>query len=339
MTVVAGLIVLGSGGSLAWGLLANTESRVLTLNWFQHLLGRVSFAEQRLLPSWWFSSGLLEAARNQWQETMMFLLLLIANALLMSRLAVWLAGRAFRAAYSGLAGSPGTARLRKHPWLDRLLLPAARLLPPQTRLLFVKNLRLFHRDPVQWSQFAVFFGLLALYFLNIRRFSYDISYIGWMNMVSFLNVSVVGLLLSTFTTRFVSLHQPGRPPLLDPGLAAHPTGHGAVEQVLVCVVGGRAAQLATDRVERSDAARVAAGALEPPVDLPAVERGLGRSGRRPGGHHARPPRSVAGPNCRQRRRHTQSGDRHGVYHGGGLADGHALPFLFGPIRPGPGGND
>ena len=46
-------------------------------------------------------------------------------------------------------------------------------------------------------------GLLVLYFLNIRRFNYDTYYIGWVNMVSFLNLSVVGLLLSTFTTRFV----------------------------------------------------------------------------------------------------------------------------------------
>jgi ABC-2 type transport system permease protein len=44
---------------------------------------------------------------------------------------------------------------------------------------------------------------LALYFLNIRHFTYDIYYIGWVNMVSFLNLSVVGLLFSTFTTRFV----------------------------------------------------------------------------------------------------------------------------------------
>ena len=42
-----------------------------------------------------------------------------------------------------------------------------------------------------------------LYFFNIRRFTYHSDYIGWMNMVSFLNLSVVGLLLSTFTTRFV----------------------------------------------------------------------------------------------------------------------------------------
>ena len=67
----------------------------------------------------------------------------------------------------------------------------------------VKDLRLFRRDPVQWSQLLIFTGLLSLYFVNIRRFHYDVYYVGWVNLVSFLNVSVVGLLLSTFTTRFI----------------------------------------------------------------------------------------------------------------------------------------
>ncbi len=71
------------------------------------------------------------------------------------------------------------------------------------RLLIVKDLRLFRRDPVQWSQFLIFFGLLALYFANIRRFSYDVNYTAWVNMISFLNLAVVGLILSTFTTRFI----------------------------------------------------------------------------------------------------------------------------------------
>ena len=77
------------------------------------------------------------------------------------------------------------------------------MLPAQMRLLIIKDLRLFRRDPVQWGQFLIFFGLLALYFFNIRRFSYEVYYKGWVNMVSFLNVSVVALLLSTFTTRFI----------------------------------------------------------------------------------------------------------------------------------------
>jgi ABC-2 type transport system permease protein len=44
---------------------------------------------------------------------------------------------------------------------------------------------------------------LALYFLNIRRITYEADDPVWMNLLSFLNVTVVGLILSTFTTRFI----------------------------------------------------------------------------------------------------------------------------------------
>ena len=88
-------------------------------------------------------------------------------------------------------------------WVDRGLTGLGWFLPLQVRLLMVKDLRLFRRDPVQWSQFLIFFGLLGLYFLNIRGLRYDEHQLAWVNMVSFLNLSVVGLLMSTFTTRFI----------------------------------------------------------------------------------------------------------------------------------------
>ena len=78
--------------------------------------------------------------------------------------------------------------------------------PVPLQLLLMKDWRLLRRDPVQWSQFLIFFGLLGLYFLNVDRFNNphnDIGYLTWINMVSFLNLAVVGLILSTFTTRFI----------------------------------------------------------------------------------------------------------------------------------------
>ena len=76
-------------------------------------------------------------------------------------------------------------------------------LPQPIRLLILKDLRTFRRDPAQWSQFLIFFGLLAFYFLNIRRLSYDVQSPYWRNLVSFLNLSVTALILSTFTSRFI----------------------------------------------------------------------------------------------------------------------------------------
>jgi ABC-2 type transport system permease protein len=67
----------------------------------------------------------------------------------------------------------------------------------------IKDLRLFRRDPLQWSQFLLFFGLLSFYFIYVRRFDYGRQLTGWMTAIGFMNLGVVGLILSTFTTRFV----------------------------------------------------------------------------------------------------------------------------------------
>jgi ABC-2 type transport system permease protein len=205
VVVLGGLIAVGIVLSvwLGWSLTATLKRDLLTPSWFRGILDRLSFTEHRLLPSWWLSSGLLEAAQNEWSESVMFLVLMVSNALFFRQLAIWTAARSYRSAYSSLCGRRTFSRRIKLAWLDRWLIQAPPLLPKQVRLMVVKDLRLFRRDPVQWSQFLIFFALLALYFLNIRRFSYDVYYKGWVNMVSFLNVSVVGLLLSTFTTRFI----------------------------------------------------------------------------------------------------------------------------------------
>lgn len=196
------LVALAATLGFVWTI-SGQQHDIFTPNWLYEMLARLRFTEHRLLPGWWLSSGLLEAARGQWSEGVMFLALLISNALLFRELAVWAAGRVYRPAYSAVHSSASARKRARAGWIDRGLLRAGWFLPLQMRLLMVKDLRAFRRDPVQWSQLLIFFGLLALYFLNIRRFSYDIHYAGWVNMVSFLNLSVVGLLLSTFNTRFI----------------------------------------------------------------------------------------------------------------------------------------
>jgi ABC-2 type transport system permease protein len=209
--IIAGVACIIGTLLLIKGLFAKTEGDLLTANWFQEMLNRLQYSEHRLLPSWWLSSGLLEAARNDggrlgnppWAESLLFLSLLISNALLLRVMAVAIGGRAYRTSYSELRTDHARRRPRADFWLDRSVMKFAPLLTPQMRLLIVKDLRLFRRDPVQWSQFLIFFGLLGLYFANIRRFSYDVNYMAWVNMISFLNLAVIGLILSTFTTRFI----------------------------------------------------------------------------------------------------------------------------------------
>jgi len=56
---------------------------------------------------------------------------------------------------------------------------------------------------MQWSQFAVFFGLLAIYFANIRNLGYQNVLPFWKNMISFLNLASTNLTLASLSVRFV----------------------------------------------------------------------------------------------------------------------------------------
>ena len=202
--LVGGLVLLAVGGAwIAWGLLTGPRNDLLTPDWFQEILGRLRFSDYRLLPSWWLSTGLLDAASGAWSESILFFSLMISNALFFRQLALWQAGRTYRAAYSGLYGKTMRRKRSRPMRFDRLLSWLLGPLPAAMRLMVIKDLRLFRRDPLQWSQFLIFTGFLVIYFFHIPRFTYGVSSITWVNMVSFLNLSVVGLLFSTFTTRFI----------------------------------------------------------------------------------------------------------------------------------------
>ena len=209
--VVAGLAAAVAAGVMSWSLFSGTQSHLLTPQWFQETLGRLHIAEGRVLPSWWLSSGLLEAARAErfstmdpsWRDSILFLAALVSNAMLGHLILIWTGRRVFRPSYYRLQAQPHRIANRRASIVDRVTAWLVRPLPHHVGLMIQKDVRIFRRDPVMWSQFLIFFGLLAFYFINIRRFGYGADRMAWIHMVSFLNLAVVGLFLSTFTTRFI----------------------------------------------------------------------------------------------------------------------------------------
>jgi ABC-2 type transport system permease protein len=203
---------------LVWRTISSPQSRLFGNEWFQETLHRFRFTQQEWLPSTWLTNGLLEAARQStWVVTdrvtelpivqsVLYLALLVSNALLLHVLTVWAAKRWFRPSYAAFMCHGTRRRTIRRSISDSVASLLLSGFPQPIRLLLIKDWRLLRRDPVQWSQFLIFFGLLGLYFLNVDRFNNhqsDIGYMTWINMVSFLNLAVVGLILSTFTTRFI----------------------------------------------------------------------------------------------------------------------------------------
>ncbi|MEM9598088.1 MAG: hypothetical protein AAGD06_27750 [Acidobacteriota bacterium] len=165
------------------------------------VLGRT---QSPFLPSQWLAGGVLAAATGDASEALFQFLLLASTALLLLWLATLAADAWLHRGFSALLaaderrqGGTGVGILGR---LEGFLRPV----PEPTRSLIVKDLRLFWREPVQWSQFLLLFGVMALYLANLGRTppaSLDAA--TWQAWGTLLNLSACMLILASLTTRFV----------------------------------------------------------------------------------------------------------------------------------------
>lgn len=170
----------------------------------QALLSALGQAQSPFLPSFWLAEGLLGAALGEVREAAFYLLLLCANALFATWLAVEAAGAWFLRGWTNLAGAAETRpRGGVRQWAWRWLDPLLRPLPSPLAALVAKDLKLFWRDPAQWSQFLLFFGIMALYVANLGSARSVAAQPFWRSWAALLNTTACMLILSTLTTRFI----------------------------------------------------------------------------------------------------------------------------------------
>lgn len=185
-----------------WNLF-QTPGTTLTADWMNAFLNRLSFSRHPLLPSRWMAEAVLNFASHKPMLGIYYSGQLIANSAMAYLLATALAKKLLRQAFYRAQGQSSTKRKHYSNRIDRLVHSVFFFLSRPVRLLIIKDLRSFLRDPAQWSQFFIFFGLLAAYFWNIQKLSVNLESLVWKNLISFLNLSVTALLLATFTSRFI----------------------------------------------------------------------------------------------------------------------------------------
>ena len=180
---------------------------------FPKLMQGSRAATNPFLPSSWLAM----AVRNWSIEGMgagglFFFLLLLSYALFGLLLAFDVAGRGYYGSWSAALGSQAERQQRDSAakrqraqratvlgWLQKKLRP----LSPRMVALVFKDIRVFWRDPVQWTQFMIFFGLLCIYVANLRNVAVEFKQGYWETLISYLNLAACALTLSTLTTRFV----------------------------------------------------------------------------------------------------------------------------------------
>lgn len=197
------LTALGLTVVIVTALRALQFGETATEVWLRTFLTRMSFVQSALLPNNWVAAGIDHAVQGRFPISFRYLGVTLANAFFLSWLGVRIVSTYFDGAYDRASSGRGGGR--------RIAAEASGgpagwvffYLPLPLRLIAAKDLRTFFRDPAQWSQLTILFGLLVLYLTNMPTLRLEFSASGWFLFIPFLNLCAVSLILATFTCRFV----------------------------------------------------------------------------------------------------------------------------------------
>lgn len=199
--IAAGALFATFRSRLGPAELATPEGAAGDLRGLLDLLGR---SQHPFLPSQWLADGVLKAALGQYGDAFFDLGLLLSTALFFLYLATLAAERLFPGNWSALVGAEESRPVKSRRGLLARLDGAFAFLGEPWRALVVKDLRLFWRDPAQWTQFLLFFGIMALYVANTRGEAAQAAVgASWKAWGTVLNLVACLLILASLTSRFV----------------------------------------------------------------------------------------------------------------------------------------
>ena len=162
----------------------------------------LGIASQPILPNWWMAQGVLGLARGDWFRGLIFLTLLNTSVVVLFLFVARAGAILYPRSMQRHLTAANDLTDRASP-LSRFVLWATPGRPGALRGYFMKDLLVFLRDPSQWTQFLIFFGLLGLYFFNLGSLGYDQLDDTWANLIAFLNMFSLSAVMSSLSSRFV----------------------------------------------------------------------------------------------------------------------------------------
>lgn len=209
---------------------------------FTQIMNMLNVGNAPYLPNYWLARGMKAASEGLLTDAAWWGWCLVITAGAALQICMWLAPAIYYRGWVLAREAASATRETNNRWsplrlVDALLSP----LRPPLRALVSKDMRTFWRDPAQWSQLVILFGLLVIYVANIRGLTGRLSTLedffqNWPVFLSFFNLGATCFVICILTTRFIypMLSLEGRQYWVV-GLAPFPKRHLVWEKYLLCV--------------------------------------------------------------------------------------------------------
>ncbi len=174
-------------------------------------LPNVAFAKNHFLPSYWLSQGILGAASYETalpfspKEGVFYLLLLLSNTLFFLIPSYVVSKKLYPYIFlksQDRNAGPRTDRLFLGRFSEKIF-DALSFLSKPAAAFFEKDIKTFARNPAEWSQLIIFFGLLLFYFSNLKNLQFHVLKSFWKQLVFALNTIGTYVVLSSFSMRVI----------------------------------------------------------------------------------------------------------------------------------------
>jgi ABC-2 type transport system permease protein len=184
-----------------WKLMRHVDRE--SEEWLPVLFQQLSLAKQPLLPSTWSAKGIKAAIDKHLGESLLYLGAIAANGAFFAWVTINIIARTWSEAYSRAQVSTYVPIIRRG-WVTAAVCRLVFFyLPPRLQTIMLKDVRGFVRDTMQWTQMVIMLGLLVIYAMNLKRLPVDLTNDNMRGLIAFLNLTVISLILATFTSRFV----------------------------------------------------------------------------------------------------------------------------------------
>jgi ABC-2 type transport system permease protein len=175
-----------------------------SLSFAQFLTG-LETPSSSLLPTTWATEVLYRALHGGLGSSAFYWLVLSSTAAAFSVLCELLTTRLYLSGWSK-SQEGRKARFTQRPIWERLVSIVTAPLAKQTRLLVIKELRMFFRDTSQWSQLVLLLALVVVYVYNFRVIPLGdqaLATFYFRNVIAFFNLALAGFVIAAVAVRFV----------------------------------------------------------------------------------------------------------------------------------------
>ena len=180
--------------------LVDPESFYLVMDYISNLQAPTS----PLIPSQWAANALAPFLFDDPGDWWFFILVLWSTGLAFAVIGEWVFEKIYYDAWSK-AQEAKTARLTRSKLANRVLELLFKPLSVQTRVIVLKDLKVFLRDTNQWPQLFLICALVIIYIYNfsvlpLERSPMPTFYL--QNLISFINLGLAAFVISAVAVRF-----------------------------------------------------------------------------------------------------------------------------------------